>query len=52
MEASIQSTILMSEVTYYMAKTREQGTSGGDIASCHQTLLDENIAKEKGLDCG
>lgn len=35
-----------------MTKTRAQGTSGGDITRHDQALLDESIAKEKGLDCG
>lgn len=35
-----------------MAKSRAQGTSGGDITSHDQALLDESIAKKKGLDCG
>lgn len=42
----------MPEVTYYMAKIRAQGTSGGDITSRDQILLDESITREKGLDCG
>lgn len=51
-QISIRSTILLPEVTYYMAKTRAEGTSGGDITSRDQVLLDESIVKEKGLDCG
>ena len=39
-------------MTYYLAKTRAQATSGGDITSSDQALLDESIAKEKGLDFG
>lgn len=42
----------MSEVANYVLKNRVQGTSGWDITSCHQVLLDESLAKEKGLGCG
>lgn len=45
----MQSTTCVPEMTYYMAKTRAQGTSGGDITGCDQELLDESIAKEECL---
>lgn len=32
-------------------KNRVQGTSGWDITSGHKVLLDESLAKEKGLGC-
>lgn len=35
-----------------MAKTGAHSTSGGDLTRRDRALLDESIAKEKGLDCG